>query len=40
MKKFVELVVFIFTGKGNYIKDVIENGVVNYGGQGRDEYGN
>ena len=40
MKKLIDLIVFLLTGKGDFAKDAIEAGVVSYAGQGRDEYGN
>jgi hypothetical protein len=39
MKKMLDLVVFLFTGKGDYAKDTINAGLVSYEGQGRDKYG-
>ena len=40
MKKIIDFIVFIFTGKGDYVKDAIDAGVISYEGQGRDKYGN
>jgi hypothetical protein len=40
MKKIIDIIVFIFTGKGDFANDAIEDGAVNLGGQGRDQYGN
>lgn len=39
MKKVLDLIVFLFTGKGDYTKDTIDAGLVSYEGQGRDKYG-
>ena len=40
MKKVLDFIVFLFTGKGDYVKDTIDAGLVSYEGQGRDKYGN
>jgi hypothetical protein len=39
MKKVLDLIVFLFTGKGDYAKDAIDAELVSYEGQGRDKYG-
>ena len=39
MKKIVDFIVFLFTGKGDFAKEAIEAGVISYEGQGRDKYG-
>lgn len=43
MKKFIKKVfngiVFLFTGKGPAADEMIEAGVIDYSGQGRDEFG-
>ena len=39
MKKMLNFIVFLFTGKGDYAKDVIDAGLVSYEGQGRNKYG-
>ena len=39
MKKVLDFIVFLFTGKGDYAKDTIDAGLVSYEGQGRDKYG-
>ena len=39
MKKFIDFIVFVFTGKGDFAKEAIEAGVISYEGQGRDKYG-
>lgn len=39
MKKIIDVIVFLFTGKGEYAKEAIDNGLVSHEGQGRDKYG-
>jgi hypothetical protein len=39
MKKFFDFIVFLFTGKGDYATEAIDEGVISYEGQGRDKYG-
>ena len=39
MKKVLDFIVFLFTGKGDYAKGAIEEGLVSYEGQGRNKYG-
>lgn len=39
MKKMLDFIVFLFTGKGDYVKEAIDAGLVSYEGQGRDKYG-
>ena len=39
MKKILDFIVFLFTGKGDFVKDAIDAGLVSYEGQGRDKYG-
>lgn len=39
MKKVIDFIVFLFTGKGEYAKEAIDNGLISYEGQGRDKYG-
>ena len=39
MKKVLDFIAFLFTGKGDYAKDTIDAGLVSYEGQGRDKYG-
>lgn len=39
MKKVLDFIVFLFTGKGDYATEAIEAGAVSYEGQGRDKYG-
>ena len=40
MKRVIDFIVFLFTGKGDFAKDAIDAGLVSYEGQGRDKYGN
>lgn len=39
MKKVIDIIVFLFTGKGDYAKEAVDNELVSYEGQGRDKYG-
>jgi hypothetical protein len=39
MKKIIDIIVFLFTSKGDFAKEAIDNGFVSYEGQGRDKYG-
>lgn len=46
MKKFKKIlkaigdeIVFLLTGKGDAVKDLIDDGAISYEGQGRDQYG-
>ena len=39
MKKVLDIIVFIFTGKGDFAKEAVEDRLVSYEGQGRDKYG-
>lgn len=46
MKKFVKVlkaigneIVFLLTGKGDAANEMIENGAIDFSGQGRDKYG-
>lgn len=39
MKKFFDFILFLFTGKGGYAIEAINEGAVSYEGQGRDKYG-
>lgn len=46
MKKVVKIlkaigneIVFLFTGKGEAAKEMVDLGLISYEGQGRDEYG-
>ena len=40
MKKVIDFIVFLFTGKGDFAKEAIDAGLVSYEGQGRDKYVN
>lgn len=40
MKKFLNWIIFLFTGKGKIADEAINEGLVDYSGQGRDERGN
>lgn len=39
IKKVLDWVMFIMTGKGDLANEMIEAGVLDYSGQGRDKYG-
>jgi hypothetical protein len=39
MKKIIDIIVFLFTGKGDYAKQFIDEGIISHEGQGRDKYG-
>ena len=39
MKKIIDVIVCVFTGKGDLAKEAIEAGAISYEGQGRDKYG-
>lgn len=39
IKKILDWVMFIMTGKGDLANEMIEAGVLDYSGQGRDKYG-
>jgi hypothetical protein len=39
MKKVIDFIVFLFTGKGDFAKEAIDEGLISYEGQGRDKYG-
>jgi hypothetical protein len=39
MKKILDFIVFILTGKGDLAKEAIDEGLISYEGQGRDKYG-
>ena len=43
MKRFIRALldwfVFLLTGKGDIGQDAVDEGLVNYSGQGRDQYG-
>ena len=40
MKKIIDFIVFVLTGKGDLAKEAIDEGLISYEGQGRDKYGN
>lgn len=40
MKKVLDFIVFVLTGKGAIANEAIEAGILSYEGQGRDKYGN
>ena len=39
MKKFIDFMVFLFTGKGDFAKEFIDEGIISHEGQGRNKYG-
>ena len=39
MKKFFKWLIFLFTGKGEIGERGVDQGLVDYSGQGRDTYG-
>ena len=39
IKKVLDWIIFIMTGKGDLANEMIEAGVLDYSGQGRDKYG-
>lgn len=39
LKKIVDIIVFIFTSKGEIANEMVNDGVLDLGGQGRDQYG-
>ena len=39
MKKFLDWLVFLLTGKGEIGKNAVDEGLIDLGGQGRDKYG-
>lgn len=38
-KRVADWLIFLFTGKGEIGKEAADEGLVDYGGQGRDKYG-
>lgn len=40
LKKFFDFVMFIMTGKGDFARQAVDEGLVDLSGQGRDKYGN
>ena len=39
MKRIFKWLIFLFTGKGEIGERAVDRGLVDYGGQGRDQYG-
>lgn len=39
MKKVLDWVMFLLTGKGPLADEMVDEGVISYEGQGRDKYG-
>jgi hypothetical protein len=39
MKKIIDFIVFVLTGKGAIANEAIEADILSYEGQGRDKYG-
>lgn len=39
MKKFIDVLVFLLTGKGEIGRQAVDEGLISYEGQGRDKYG-
>ena len=39
MKKILDFVMFVLTGKGVLADEMVDAGVLSYEGQGRDKYG-
>ena len=39
LKKFFDILVFIFTSKGEIANEMVNEGILDLGGQGRDQYG-
>lgn len=39
IKKIWDTILFVFTGKGDAANEMIEAGLIDYSGQGRDKYG-
>lgn len=40
LKSILNEIIFLFTGKGEIAKEMIDKGLIDYSGQGRDKYGN
>ena len=40
MKKIIDFIVFVLTGKGDLAREAVDEGLISYEGQGRDKYGN
>lgn len=39
MKKVIQFIIFIFTGRGKIAERYIDAGIIDLSGQGRDRYG-
>ena len=39
LKKIVDIIVFIFMGKGALAEQMVNDGILDLSGQGRDKYG-
>lgn len=39
MKKIIDCIMFLLTGKGPLADEMVNEGVISYEGQGRDKYG-
>ena len=39
LKKILNIIIFILTGKGPIANEAIDEGLIDYSGQGRDKYG-
>lgn len=39
LKKVLDWLVFLFSGNGEIRKQAVDNGICDFGGQGRDKYG-
>lgn len=39
MKRFIEFIVFIFTGKGAVSEEMVNLGLLDFSGEGRNKYG-
>lgn len=39
MKRILNWIAFLFTGKGEIANEAIDEGLIDYSGQGRDSYG-
>lgn len=39
LKRVLDWVVFILTGKGDIANEAVDDGLIDYSGQGRDKYG-
>lgn len=39
VKRILDWIVFLLTGKGEIANEAVAEGIIDYSGQGRDEYG-